>query len=313
MSKIDSACVLANRCLLGWQVEALEQMVERTGVEVDLVVKNTTEDLDDPGFGRGASPLGEAAYNNHDRITLDDLRLFALMLRREGPWAFVLAEKKLSWLLGWSQPDLMQRYPLEEVAVLADADTVACSPEPVDGDWCDLPGEVVDRVVAETDVVIRFGFNLLTGRIIEEPANGVLSFHPADIRKHRGLGPAQPFVYGEDEAGATLQQLTDTLDGGNVVSIETVDITDARTLDDIRERVNRLQVEMLATGIERLQQPDFEPAEPDSLAPYTSIEARRAPGFAFRALTKNLAGRAAQLRSHDPTPKDRDPDPGGVR
>lgn len=294
-------CVLANRNLLGWQVEALERAVEENDVEIPLVVVNETERMGEPGFGRGASPLGRQAYEHPDRIGLDDVRLFLTLLRHEGAWAFVLAEKKLAWMASGHAPTLMRRYPLDAVDVLAGAERLHCRPVPVDGNWCDLPGPVVDRIVDETDVVVRFGFNLLTGRIVEEPTYGVLSFHPGDIRKHRGLGPVQPFLAGDSEAGATLQQLTNELDGGNVVSIETVDITDAYTSGEVRRRVNRRQIEMLSAGLLRLRDPGFDPRPPDTLGPYTTVKERRSPRFAARVLAKNLAGRLRRLRTRGRT------------
>jgi methionyl-tRNA formyltransferase len=298
MSDLQSVCVLANRSLLQWQVEALERMVAETGVDIPLVVVNEVQDIDHPGFSEGASPLGEKATANARGIGLDDVRLFYEVLQREKLWAFVLAEQKLSWVLGLGTPGLSSRVPLDEVEVLSEAERVYCTPVPVRGPWCELPGEVVDRVVSETDVVVRFGFNLLTGSILSEPPYGVLSFHPADVRRHRGLGPPQPFAAGEDTAGSTLQQLTDDLDGGNIVAIETVDISDIHTLDAIYERVHTLQIEMLATGVQRLQDPEFEPRPPETLAPYTSVHKRQNPGFAGRVLARNLVGRVALLREH---------------
>jgi len=284
-------CVLANRHLLGWQVEALERLVATTDVEIPLVVVNEATAVADDGFSEGASARGAAAYDNPRGIGRAELELFFELLRTEGVYTFVLAEKKLAWMLRGETPALMRRHPVDEVAVLEDAERVACQPVPVEGEWCDLPPSVVDRIAAETDVAIRFGFSLLTGRILAEPEYGVLSFHPADIRRYRGIGPAQPFLDGDDRAGATLQQLTDTVDGGNVVLIESVDISDAYTLDAIRHRVNQLQAEMLATGVQRLQDPEFEPEPPSQLGDYLSVTARQSPAFAGKVLAKNVLGR----------------------
>ena len=294
---VQRVCVLANRYLLRWQVEALERMVETTGVDVPLVVVNETGDIGDSGFSEGASDLGADAYDNPRGVGLNDVRLFFELLREEGAYTFVLAEKKLSWMVRGESPPLMRRVPLDDVDVLDGAERVHCRPVPVDGAWCDLPEEVVDRIADETDVAIRFGFNLLTGDVLARPAHGVLSFHPADVRRHRGIGPAQPFLADEDTAGATLQQLTDELDGGNVVAIEHVDISDAHTLDEVRRRVNELQVGMLAEGIERLRDPTFDPAPPETLGPYTSVKNRRSPAFAGRILAKNLRGRLREATS----------------
>lgn len=297
MCKINNVCVLANRSLPKWRVEALERMVEETEVSIPLVVVNTTDDVSDPGYGQGASTLGEKAYNNPNKIGSSDIKLFFKLLRQEGAWTSVLAERKISWVLGGSQPELMRRYPSDSIDVLADAEKVYAPPVTVDGNWCDLPEEIVDRIVTETDLVIRFGYNLLTGRIISEPEFGVLSFHPADIRKYRGLGPARSFLYDDEVAGATLQQLTDEIDGGNVVLIENVDISDINTLDEIRERVYQKQIGMLPAGIKRLQDPKFELESPESLGPYMSVKKRQSPQFALRVLTKNVAGRITKIIS----------------
>lgn len=288
---VQRVCVLANRYLLRWQVEALERTVAETGVDVPLVVVNETESIGDSGFSEGASSLGADAYDNPRGIGPSDVKLFFELLREEGVYTFVLAEKKLSWMVRGESPPLMRRVPLSEVDVLSDAEFVHCRPVPVDGAWCDLPEDVVEQIADETDVAVRFGFNLLTGDVLARPAHGVLSFHPADIRRYRGIGPAQPFLAGDDTAGATLQQLTDELDGGNVVAIERVDVSDARTLDEVRRRVNELQVGMLAEGVRRLQDPSFEPGPPETLGPYTSVSRRKSPAFAGRLLAKNLRGR----------------------
>lgn len=284
-------CVLTNQYLLGWQVDALERLVATTDVEIPLVVVNEATTVGDDGFSEGASDRGAAAYDNPRGIGREELQLFLELLREEGVYTFVLAEKKLSWMLRGETPALMRRHHVDDVAVLDDAERISCRPVPVEGAWCDLPASAVDRIAAETDVAIRFGFSLLTGRVLAEPEYGVLSFHPADIRKHRGIGPAQPFLDGDDRAGATLQQLTDTVDGGNVVLIESVDISDAYTLDEVRHRVNRLQAEMLATGVRRLQDPGFEPEPPDRLGNYLSVKARQSPAFAGKVLAKNVLGR----------------------
>lgn len=295
MASLESVAVLTNRTLLDWQVKALERVVSETGVDVPLVVMNETTDIDHPGFSEGASPLGAEAYENAQGINFSDFKLFYQVVKTEGAWAFVLAERKLSWLLGISSPGLMQRRHIDEVDILRDAERLSCRPIPIEGQWCDLPGDIVDQVATETDVVIRFGFNLLTGKILSEPNFGVLSFHPGDIREYRGLSPARMFLNNVDTAGSTLQQLTDTLDGGNIVQIETTEVGDINTLDELEHRINELQIRMLASGIERLQDPDFDPHPSDSKAAYVSVKKRKSPLFAGRVLAKNLRGRLRTL------------------
>lgn len=286
----DRVCVLADEYLYEWQAEALERLVRETDVEIPLVVVNAPP----ADAGPDRDTLGRRSLDNPRGLGLHDLALFLDMLLSEGPWALVLAERKLAWLLGWSDPHWERRRAVADVACLADSRVVRCEPVPAGGAWNRLPDHIVDLVVAESDVVVRFGFGLLKGRIIDEPAHGVLSFHPADIRRYRGLGPSQIFLNRHQRAGATLQRLSETIDGGEVVLIDTVDISDAATLDEVEERIDELQASMLAAGIERLRDPSFSPAAPDRLGEYVPLARRRELSYSLRLLAMNLAGRLRQ-------------------
>jgi hypothetical protein len=68
------------------------------------------------------------------------------------------------------------------------------------------------------DVLIRCGSGILRGEILNAATFGIISFHHADNRINRG-GPAGFWeVYLRQEStGFTIQQLTEELDGGNVL------------------------------------------------------------------------------------------------
>ena len=68
------------------------------------------------------------------------------------------------------------------------------------------------------DVLIRCGSGILRGDILTTANYGIISFHHADNKINRG-GPAGFWeVFNrEDFTGFTIQQLTDELDGGNVL------------------------------------------------------------------------------------------------
>jgi hypothetical protein len=68
------------------------------------------------------------------------------------------------------------------------------------------------------DVLIRCGSGILRGDILTSTKYGILSFHHADNRINRGGPPGFWEVYGkEDSTGFVIQQLTDELDGGQVL------------------------------------------------------------------------------------------------
>lgn len=78
----------------------------------------------------------------------------------------------------------------------------------------DTIGEIADIA---PDFILRFGFNIIRGEILNIAPWGIWSFHHGDERKYRG----GPFVFweifrGDFQTGVIFQQLKNQLDGGNV-------------------------------------------------------------------------------------------------
>lgn len=284
---LSRVCVLTDEYLYEWQVAALERMVRECTVEISLVVVN--QPPEEGGYDRHTA--GSQSMDSPRRISVQDLRLFYDMVTSDGIWAIVLAERKLAWLLGLSEPKWNRYRAIDDVEVLSEARRIDCQPESSDDGWNRLPERVVDTVGESSDVVVRFGFGLLKGRILEEPEYGVLSFHPADVREFRGLGPSMAFLKGRAQAGATLQRLSDTIDAGEIVLLRHVDVSDAKTLDAVEERIAELQIPMLADGITLLQDPSFEPSVPDRLGEYIPLSKRRELGFSLTILARNVRNR----------------------
>lgn len=129
-----------------------------------------------------------------------------------------------------------------------------------------LPDSAIERITSDTDVVVHHGVGILRGGILQRPEFGVLGFHHGDIREYRGPGYGfWEYMHDERRSGVTLQVLRPGLDEGAVVEIAPVDISDARTLAEVRRRLNAASVPLLARGIERLRDSTFEPSRlPDS-------------------------------------------------
>ena len=70
----------------------------------------------------------------------------------------------------------------------------------------------------QPDIVLRFGFRILRGEILDLPKLGVWSYHHGDIRAFRGGPPCFWEVMNQSETtGAVLQQLNQKLDDGLVL------------------------------------------------------------------------------------------------
>ncbi|USZ69043.1 hypothetical protein NGM10_04725 [Halorussus salilacus] len=226
-----------------WQARAVERMLARTDAEVSHVVMN-----DD---GRGIGHRG--ADDFLDRI-------------RENPlWTPVGAALRLAGL-----PEYFQPRPVGSIEGLGDPEVVRCRPEPAPDFGNVLPEEGVAALEA-ADVAVRFAFGVLKGEALDAPDHGVLSFHHGDLREYRG----QPcgfweFLDGEDTAGVTLQRLSETLDGGEIVAYEPVDIADARTWPTVRRRLFAASEDLLARGVENVAR-GVDPCSPDELGDLYSI------------------------------------------
>ncbi|MXV63540.1 methionyl-tRNA formyltransferase [Natronorubrum sp. JWXQ-INN-674] len=272
--------VLAEPYLHEWQVRALERLQSETDVDVSLVVYNASN-----------TEYEAESWNTKDRPSLDDVAQFFDAFRQEKAWSLVLAERNIGRLFGDEQ-ELWYRHSLENVDCLAGADFRPCEPR-VENGWSELPDDIVSQLADRCDVVIRFGFGLIRGEVLTAPKYGVLSFHPADIRTYRGMGPPVIFRDGRERAGSTLQRLDESIDGGEIVAYDEVHLGNCHTLWDVFDRLAALQIRLLAEGISNLGKPAFEPeVVPDEqLGDFYYRKQRRTPPFAGRVLLKNLSGR----------------------
>ena len=77
----------------------------------------------------------------------------------------------------------------------------------------------IEKIRAENfDVLIRCGSGILRGQILKVARFGIISFHHADNRINRGIPPCfWEVYYKQPKTGFIIQQLTDELDGGNVL------------------------------------------------------------------------------------------------
>ena len=70
----------------------------------------------------------------------------------------------------------------------------------------------------DLDFILRFGYGIIRGEILQSARYGVWSYHHDDEEKYRGGPPAFWEIYRNDpKTGAILQRLTDALDSGIIL------------------------------------------------------------------------------------------------
>jgi len=280
--------VLAEPKIQTWEARALKKLTEQAGVEIPLVVVNEGE-REDAEY--------EDSLENPTGIGLNDIELFFQSLRKERAWTLVHVERKLSWMIGGPSKrwKLTRTQLIEDLSCLSDSTFEYVDPISSREGWNELPEDVAAEVGEHSDVAVRFGFGLIEGSVLTAPEHGVISFHPADVRKYRGLGPSLAYLNDDDDAGLTLQRLNDSVDAGEIVAFDTVDISDAHSLDNVVGRINDRGTDLLTEGVQNLQRESFSPETVEELGEYRYVSERTQLSYATRILLKNLRGRVSRV------------------
>lgn len=70
----------------------------------------------------------------------------------------------------------------------------------------------------ELDFILRFGFGIIKGDVLDLPTYGIWSFHHGNPRKFRGGPPSfWEFIQGQKTNGIILQRLNSELDAGEII------------------------------------------------------------------------------------------------
>jgi len=251
-----------------WQRDALQRMVTETDAEITQVVLRDSDSRQDG--------LTDFVRNARDRFGEYPL------------WSLVGIARTVT-----PDPPYKRQVPITTITGVASAEWIHCRPAPADGIGHELPTDVVERIAAEADVAVRFGFGILKGDVLGAPTHGVLSYHFGDIRRYRGRpGGFWEFLADEDRVGVTVQQLSETLDGGRIVVLQHVDIADTDTWQCVRKRCVGVARGLLAESVDRLTDPAFTPTDP---AETGKLQTLPQGGAVVAYLLKNNRKRLRQL------------------
>lgn len=189
-----------------WEAEAIRKLMAVPGVRIVLLVKNRNNG---PRSGTG---------------------LVQRVMRY--PWRMFLY---LQYRKRWFKPKAMQMEDLGPLfatvpVVEVDVQRKGFSERFTQHDLSIIAGH-------HPDVLLRFGFNIIRGEILQLPRYGVWSFHHGDETRYRGGPPVfWEIMHGDGVTGAILQRLTDKLDGGRVLYkgwFRTVDHSLVETVDTV--------------------------------------------------------------------------------
>jgi len=242
IDEIQSVGVLVDgKSINNWKVRSLTKAVKETNISIDYVFVNTQENK--PRFERILSQL-RTLWSN-------------------GPWSLYLVARVLNRALK-TEATPRTEHQLSELAIFNNAELIEIAPEQSDS-WNVLNVEDTPQF-RECDLCVRFGFGMVKGDFLDAPTYGVLSFHHGDFTKYRGRPMGfWEYIRNEQSVGVTLQRLNDVLDGGEIVASKQVNISNCTTYNEITVELFDVSNEMLAEGIKKLDNPDFEPKNLEDL------------------------------------------------
>ena len=168
-------------CFKRWQKEIVDYIINHPQLELSLIVLNT-----EVGQGNASSSF---IY-----------RLFSYLDRK------VFKVKNNAFTT------------TDFTDVLSKVDTVKAK-YTRSGIFCEFHGEAIEKIRSyQLDVLIRFGFGIIKGEILNSAKYGVWSLHHGDNKVNRGGPPAfWEVAKQETVTGVTLQRLSEDLDGGEVI------------------------------------------------------------------------------------------------
>jgi hypothetical protein len=177
-------------CFAAWQVECLRKIRASGDAEIVLFVLN-----DEPPPPR---------------------RPFVQKLRRNLTNGMLLWRAYERLIL---QRTAHSMQPIDVEADYADVPKLHCVPGRVGKFRHSCDARTIEAIKThDLDVILRFGFNILTGDILDAARYGVWSYHHGDPKRFRGVPPAFWEIHDNSPTtGVILQRLTETLDGGVVL------------------------------------------------------------------------------------------------
>jgi len=114
----------------------------------------------------------------------------------------------------------------------------------------------IDQIKSQTPdliVVVAYG-KILSKELIDLPRYGAINVHASLLPKYRGAAPIQwAILKGETETGVTVMQIAETLDTGEIILQDKVDIDPEDTTETLLDKVFSRGAQTLLKAIEQIK------------------------------------------------------------
>lgn len=118
-------------------------------------------------------------------------------------------------------------------------------------------------------VLVAIYPQILRAQVLRVPRRGVINYHPSSLPRYAG---PQPIFWmlknGEEEAGITIHEMVEKLDGGPILAQESLKISPEENAGQILQRLNHRAAQLLAVTVDAIEKGQVE-ARPQNLAERT--------------------------------------------
>ncbi len=123
--------------------------------------------------------------------------------------------------------------------------------------------ERLTAMAPDVMVVAAYG-RILPQSILDIPRYGCLNVHASLLPKYRGAAPIQwAIANGDDHSGVTIMQMDAGLDTGDILTAETIPITDETTADQLHDQLAGVGAALLLDTLAKLEAGELEPVPQD--------------------------------------------------
>lgn len=155
----------------------------------------------------------------------------------------------------------------------------------------------------QPDLLITAAYGLLLPKaVLDLPAFGCWNLHASLLPRWRGASPIQQAILaGDAETGISLMQMDEGLDTGDVLMMRSTAIQPDETAGELQQRLSGLAAEMLAEGLQALQENRLPPAqEQDETHATHAPRIRKSDALIDWTLSAETLAR--QVRGYNPWP-----------
>ncbi|MBT3320220.1 MAG: methionyl-tRNA formyltransferase [Clostridia bacterium] len=117
------------------------------------------------------------------------------------------------------------------------------------------PQGVAALKVLQPDIIVTAAFGqILSKEILDIPKLGCINVHASLLPKYRGAAPIQwAIINGETQTGVTIMYMDVGLDTGDIISAESIEITDNMTGGDLYDKLAVLGADLLIETLRNVE------------------------------------------------------------